>query len=148
MVTGKLQEPQGLSLIQQLIGKLRTKQHLHFIKSQAPALFLVPGSDNRLLQPQHLGQPLTLLPGQQQFANARNAVAALQQLADQLESAQVCIVIDPDSPAPLRRRQQATVLIGAQISHSGTGRAGQFIDAEFLHRFRRSAQRPLVQKTL
>src|SRR5690606_5876855 len=43
----------------------------------------------------------------------------------------VHIAVDAGATAFLRRRQQATILVGTNVAHGGVCRAGQFIDGKF-----------------
>ncbi|MNZ55222.1 hypothetical protein D3C78_731440 [compost metagenome] len=131
VVAGELDQAQLTGAVHVVVGEVGAEQCLHFVEAQAGRLHLVPGANYGLLQAQHVSQVAALLPGFEQFADAGDTVATLQQLADQPQPRQMPAVIDTNPPAPLRRRQQAAILVGAQIAHRGTGLAGQFIHRVF-----------------
>ena len=81
-----------------------------------------------MLQAHELGNVVALGHGVEQIADARQGVAAFQHLRDHPQPGQMLVVVDAYPATSLRRWNQASILIGADVAHGGGADVRQLIN--------------------
>lgn len=91
-------------------------------------LLVRPGAVHLGDEPEHPAQAATRVPCLQEFLDAGQGVAAIQQIGDLPEPGEVGVAVHVGPAAPFRRRQQAPVLVGADRPDRGAAHMRQVLD--------------------
>jgi hypothetical protein len=136
----RLEDPETHPFLEQLHARLRA-EHLEQLLGRDVGRHLVgPLTGERFAEAHQLADLVAALERLDQLADVRERVAAVEQLADQLQAREVRLGVQPDASLATRRRNQAAVLVGADVADGGARFAGQLVDAVFGHGAQRYAE--------
>ena len=118
-----------VGLVDPCVRQLAAEPLCQLSEREGERLLVRPRRRDGGAESDQVAQVLAVLPRLHELADAGQRPAPVEHLGHEREPGQVAVVVQADTPLPAGRRQQAAVLVGADVADGRPRALGELLDA-------------------